>query len=563
MLDPNGSGGPETPSSYGVFLHNYRNVDVQLNTFTGTANIYSEEWGLVSQQLSGNSSGIVSRNDFTTLSRGFQPQQNNTALQVKCNEFFNNQLDWHVNPLTLGNFANQGLGCGPNDYRPGNLFLDQGQNHILSQQVIGQNGSGPAWYYYSRGGVAFETPVFQNLINLGDDVPCQSIFGFANPCPNGTGARLSNDLQAIRLSLESEIIFLENSATLLEDSLNNQQTDSLLAIVADTTTSTGSVYATLYNHSPLSDNVMLHFLNRDSITSSQFISLFSFNLPCSASLMDSLFVYKLNHSLDSTAWDSIQKLQAFNPNFESITQIKRSIEFYHSEWKRVVAQIERALIEENEMDELIAFYKDSLGFGYEKETFGAYLSAGNASSARNWLQNNLLQNNASDSAFVGYHNLYLDLKEDSISWLQLNSAQLAHIHQWASEESEIQHLALAVLALRGDTVLNELPEFSNPPSAKYANVVFTAEKTIANNQNRIAVFPNPSNGLFTLELESEIENLRVGVYDVTGRNVFENQWYNKSKTQSISLQHLSSGVYYLQVLSGNQFIGVKPIVIRP
>ncbi len=147
--------------------------------------------------------------------------------------------------------------------------------------------------------------------------------------------------------------------------------------------------------------------------------------------------------------------------------------------------------------------------------------------------------------------------------LQLNSSQLAQIQQWANAESEIQHLALNVLALRGDTVLNELPEFSNPPLAKFAHTGFIAPNGIVDTQTSISVFPNPSNGLFTLELENELENLRVGVYDVTGRNVFEYQWRNKAKTQTISLQHLSHGVYYLQVRSGNQFIGVKPVVIQP
>ncbi|MEZ5174375.1 MAG: T9SS type A sorting domain-containing protein [Bacteroidia bacterium] len=564
LLNPDGSGGPENPNSYAVYLHNYRYADVNLNTFNGTLNQNPEEWGIVAQQLSSNSSAIIFRNDFTKLNRALQPQRNNTSLTVQCNEFWDNDLDWHVNPITLGDFANQGVGCFSTAYRPGNLFLDQQQNHILSQAVTQQNGSfAPAWYYYSRFNGANETPQFQNTFNLGASESCLSQPNLPGPCPAGTGARLSNDLHAIRLGYESEINFLENSIELLVDSLDKQQTDSLLALIADTTLSTNSVHSTLYSFSPLSDTVLISFLKRDSISENELKSLFSFNLPGSAMLMDSLYAYKLLNNVDSTSWDSLQKLQAYNPNIETITQSKRNLEFYKSVRRQVIAKTEIALIQENELEELVAFYKDSLGVGYERETFGAYLATNNLTAARVWLQNNISLNNANDSAFVGYHDLYLDLKEDSITWFQLNSTQLGQIHNWAANDSEIKSLALSVLALRGDTVLNELPEFSEPPSAKYARSPWNVSDLEINEENKISIYPNPSNGLFTIRLDAEVENLRVSVYDLTGRNVYEFQWRDQSKAQTLSLQHLSNGVYYVQVRSGNLFIGVKPIVIQP
>lgn len=564
ILNPNRSGGPESAQSYALFLHNYRYAYVRKNTFNGTLNSKSEEWGLVSQQLNSNSSATISKNNFTKLNRAFQPQLNNTALQVNCNEFSNNELDWHVNPLTSGNFANQGVGCGINDYRPGNLFFDQNQNHILSQAVISTNQNFPTWYYFSRSNSPNnETPQFENPFLNGASDNCIGQPNLSNPCPNGTGARLSNDLQAIRLSLESEIVFLENNISLLEDSLDNQQTDSLLSIIADTTTSTSSVYASLYNHSPLSDMVMVSFLERDSITNTQLETLFSFNLPGSGRLLDSLFSYRLIHSVDSTTWDSLQKLQAFNPNIESITQLRRHIEFNRGEWKRVVAQTEIALIDEGKIDELISFYKDRIGAGYEKETFGAFLASGNISISRNWLQNFIPQNCASDSAFVSYNSLYLDLIEDSSSWFQLNSNQLNQLKFWSRNESEIQNLALAALALIGDTLLNELPEFSANPSARYSYPEPKQKISFSNTQDKFQIFPNPSNGQFTLDFDNPVENLSVTVFDLIGRNVFQLQWHEKSKTQIISLQHISSGLYYIQMHSGSRFIGTKPIMIKP
>ena len=563
-LNPDGSGGPEVPQSYSVYLHNYRYAEVQFNSFNGTANQLPEEWGLVTQQLNGNSSGIVSRNDFNKLGRGLQPQRDNTALKISCNEFDDNYLDWHVNPITFGDFANQGVGCGPNDYRPGNLFLDLNQFHIRSQQVIGQNGPTlPKWYYYSRGNSPndIEIPLFDNPTILGTYESCINSGFLPNPCPNGTGARMSNNLQAIRLGIESEIDFLESSIVLLEDSLDNQQTDSLLAIIVDTSASITDVHAKLYNSSPLSDTVMISFLKRDSISNVQLISLLSFNLPGSMRLMDSLYSYSLTHTIDSIAWDTIQKLQAFNPNIESIKQIERNIEFYKGEWKRVVGKTEKALIDEMKLDDLISFYKDTLGLGYEKETFGAYLASGDFSTARNWLQNNLPQNNSNDSAFVTYHSLHLDLMEDSISWLQLNGSQLSQVKLLGLKSSEIQRLALAVLALRGDTILNELPEFSNSPISRISGESKSSNNINHSNNKSLSVYPNPSDGLFIIRLTNEIEVLNISVVDVTGRNVFQYNYRETLQEKSINLSHLSNGVYYVNCTSNGQYIGSAPIVI--
>lgn len=141
------------------------------------------------------------------------------------------------------------------------------------------------------------------------------------------------------------------------------------------------------------------------------------------------------------------------------------------------------------------------------------------------------------------------------------SSQLTQIQQWAHAESEIQHLALNVLALRGDTVLNELPEFSNPPAARLSG---KSNSPKTNNQianNNLNVYPNPSNGLFVVRLTNEMEGLSLSVVDVTGRNVFQFDFRGKFQEKSINLSHLSNGVYYVNCSSNGQYIGSAPIVI--
>lgn len=127
--------------------------------------------------------------------------------------------------------------------------------------------------------------------------------------------------------------------------------------------------------------------------------------------------------------------------------------------------------------------------------------------------------------------------------------------------TQIQHLALNVLALRGDTVLNELPEISNSPSARLSG---KSNSPKTNNQianNNLNVYPNPSNGLFVVRLTNEMDGLSLSVVDVTGRNVFQFDFRGKFQEKSINLSHLSNGVYYVNCSSNGQYIGCAPIVI--
>ena len=127
----------------------------------------------------------------------------------------------------------------------------------------------------------------------------------------------------------------------------------------------------------------------------------------------------------------------------------------------------------------------------------------------------------------------------------------------------MQPYALAARALRGDTIYHRYPYMEAPSGARIGSTSQEVNTRKPQKNNSFELFPNPSNGRFTLKLDAEIENLRVSVYDLTGRNVYEFQWRDQSKAQTLSLQHLSNGVYYVQVRSGNQFFGVKPIVIQP
>lgn len=73
-------------------------------------------------------------------------------------------------------------------------------------------------------------------------------------------------------------------------------------------------------------------------------------------------------------------------------------------------------------------------------------------------------------------------------------------------------------------------------------------------QNEITVYPNPSNGVFTVETQqaSVLE-----VFDFSGRKISE----KKVEGKILMNENLSTGVYILKFTSGNGIV-VKKLIVR-
>jgi hypothetical protein len=93
----------------------------------------------------------------------------------------------------------------------------------------------------------------------------------------------------------------------------------------------------------------------------------------------------------------------------------------------------------------------------------------------------------------------------------------------------------------------------------YEISVVTAIRNIEDFNLKCFVYPNPTNGLTKLVLESpDFDNLRFRLYDVNG-NILQDKKVESRETE-ISLENLSSSVYFLKVIKNNQEVKVFKIV---
>jgi hypothetical protein len=114
-------------------------------------------------------------------------------------------------------------------------------------------------------------------------------------------------------------------------------------------------------------------------------------------------------------------------------------------------------------------------------------------------------------------------------------------------------------------------EVQMPQQGNFASNGISAFKAISLNQNSVpqlsklvtGIFPNPSNGEFTLMLNNHSQNFRIQVMDTQGRVLMDfTPWIEEvSGTIELNLNSLTNGIYFLK-LSDSNFMEMKKIIIR-
>ena len=84
---------------------------------------------------------------------------------------------------------------------------------------------------------------------------------------------------------------------------------------------------------------------------------------------------------------------------------------------------------------------------------------------------------------------------------------------------------------------------------------FVVEGTLANEQfemNNIAIYPNPSKGIFNVSMGT-ITPKNIEVYDLTGKIVYSKSEFQNNPSQFLlDLSSISSGIYFVRIASDNQ-----------
>jgi hypothetical protein len=84
--------------------------------------------------------------------------------------------------------------------------------------------------------------------------------------------------------------------------------------------------------------------------------------------------------------------------------------------------------------------------------------------------------------------------------------------------------------------------------------VLTLQRTALGNEafslNNATIFPNPSNGIFTIETRSTLD--KINIYSHTGAFIKTVDVMEESNTVKLDLTNLSTGVYLIELQGGNE-----------
>lgn len=107
----------------------------------------------------------------------------------------------------------------------------------------------------------------------------------------------------------------------------------------------------------------------------------------------------------------------------------------------------------------------------------------------------------------------------------------------------------------GDVAIDDV-SFTN-------NLIIGVERTQSMNQYDLAIYPNPSNGLFKLQMNVEgSQKLELKLNDLQGREIYrESLNVNGAFVKDYDFAHLAKGVYFLNIQNGEESI-VEKLVIK-
>jgi hypothetical protein len=91
------------------------------------------------------------------------------------------------------------------------------------------------------------------------------------------------------------------------------------------------------------------------------------------------------------------------------------------------------------------------------------------------------------------------------------------------------------------------------------NKVTSPSGLTENNENGLKVYPNPSTGVFTIELPSEMQQAKIEIINSVGSLVYQSEM---SDTKIIHTQTLAKGLYFVKVKSTDSKVMVKKVVVE-
>jgi hypothetical protein len=97
------------------------------------------------------------------------------------------------------------------------------------------------------------------------------------------------------------------------------------------------------------------------------------------------------------------------------------------------------------------------------------------------------------------------------------------------------------------------------PEVKSTELAEPDVESIRANELQVKVYPNPSNGQFTIELNDTEPDITAIIYDLSGSAISRSTSHNTNQL-GVELPGIRKGIYFLRIMSGAKQFGRKIII---
>ncbi|MHB8842632.1 MAG: T9SS type A sorting domain-containing protein, partial [Candidatus Aquicultor sp.] len=306
-------------------------------------------------------------------------------------------------------------------------------------------------------------------------------------------------------------------------------------------TPSGQLKDLLINNSPLSDEVLLAFINRQTSTPPGiFKEALTPNLPSSDTVNNAL-LQKLN-TIPTGIANQIKIMQGYNPGFRTLTSILRDIGTIENERAQTLSQTISYYAQNDSLNNLTNLLENEHTDYANQLLTGLYIADNNLALAS--LKLNSLPNSTFDEqAFININNMLINLATEEKSVFEMDSLQEQIVRQIATMNTSClaRTNARAILLLvYNERYDEEIPQMN---SARMASN--NANNTgLTNSLTKFSIYPNPASENVELHYSlSAQENGLLEIFSVIGNKVASYTLSSTEEQINISVKNFESSIY--------------------
>lgn len=539
-----------SPHAYGLYVNSCTGFKIQENYFTTN---FDGQYGIILNKTGGDANELY-KNSFEAINSASQAQNNNSGLQIKCNDYNNNMAtDISVAP-PLGSVAYYQGACGSDSSPAGNTFSND-CDPAWSWKEIWKNIGLPGMNYSHHpnpGGAVYTEPI------------CTASGVYENECQNDSysGASCKTRLAAIatfekfaeRQRLSDEIVA---TGGVIDDG----DSHGLVQQIQDEATPGPEVLANLEAASPyLSDQVLLALVNYGPAKIA--VEDIALVLIANSRLTDAVYqvVLALEPPMPPALMEEINDVQTGMSERghidAQIAELERERAFFTNEiWREYLDREDYNLA----IQELRSYQEDLVAGGQNLEAsvvrmvIKTLLYNGETAPAQEILDDYCAADTETD--YCSLMNLLINLKREGRTILQLNPEEVTTVRtiaESASHSSLASARAQAILTIFGDDEWEEeihsleLPRFAAENGEEASTGAAITDRTPT-----VRVYPNPARDLVRIDyrLAQQHERVWLLVYNALGVR------QTRIAVPAVSAQHelqcgdWAGGVYFLSLVA--------------